>query len=263
MRAFFELLDTRGKLKKHMLWMVVLSVSYALIYQVISYGMYQLDQTAVLYVASYLLALLAGGIPAFVILQIQRTQEAVILNRKRILGSYLLIQTILYLIMSVLGYASFLMAARGNVRFMAYVVNAILVLAVLFYVPVQLFCFQKLKEGCHPFAMMKQAIMTILHQYQPVFYSCLILAILFVGYRYLMSALFQFQMGVALYDMPMELLTRFVPFLDVVHLATLISQNVVLLLPLCFALFFSMAQCFAFVLFLYYLACIQRKEEDQ
>ena len=78
-----------------------------------------------------------------------------------------------------------------------------------------------------------------------------------------MQAVFQFQMNVALYDLPAELLIRYVPFLDVVSLGLLMLQNSALVLPFFFAFFFSIVQCGALVLFIYYIGCIQRKEDQE
>lgn len=264
MQHFLEILDTRGKAKLYTVWMMVACLIYAICYQLISQWMYSWNQTMLLYVGTYGLHLLAGAIPALMTIKIQKSQEEVCCqDAKKMVVTYVLVQTILFMIMNVLGYASFTLASSNEQGILAYVVNLLLVLVVLFYIPVQMFCLQQLRKTCSVIHMLGQSLKTIFHQYQPVFYSCLLLAIVFVGYRYLMQAVFQFQMNVALYDLPAELLIRYVPFLDVVSLGLLMLQNSALVLPFFFAFFFSIVQCGALVLFIYYIGCIQRKEDQE
>lgn len=262
MKRLQEILQTKGKFQKNLLLLSGICLVYAILYQLFANVLYQQENTLLLYLYTYVLCLLGGGILAFVIQKILDDQQENRIHGKAWFLSFFMIQTIFYIVMSVLGYASFSMAANTAAGFFAYALNAILVLVVLFYVPVVIFSFYEMAETHNPFAVIYASLKVILHRYQPVFYSCLIAAIVFIGYRYLMQTVFSFQMGVSLYDLPMEIMTRWVPFMDAVSLLTMLSENGALLLPLCFSFLFAVLQCVVLLTLLYYLGAVDHSERS-
>lgn len=262
MKQLQEILQTKGRFQKNLLLLSGACLIYAILYQLFANVLYQQENTLLLYLYSYVLCLLGGGILAAVIRKILGDQQESNIKGKAWILSFLMLQTIFYLVLSVLGYASFSIAVNASTGVLAYAVNALLVLAVLFYVPVLIFSFYEMKEKRNPFAVIYSSLKVILHRYQPVFYSCLIAAIVFIGYRYLMQTVFSFQMGVTLYDLPMEIMTRWVPFMDAVSFMTLLSENGALLLPLSFSILFAILQCVVLLLLLYYLGAIDRSEQN-
>lgn len=263
MKQLQEILQTKGKFKQNMLILSGICLIYAIFYQIFAQVLYQQENTLLLYLYSYVLSLLAGGIVSLMIQKILKDQQGTRVSGKAWVVSFVCLQTIYFVVLGVLGYASFYMALTVSTGILAYVINAVLVLVVLFYVPVLIFGFYHRSEKCNPFVVILKSIQTIVHQYQPVFYSCLLAAIVFVGYRYLMQSVFSFQMGVALYDLPMEIMTRWVPFLDVAGWIPLLSENGALLHPLCFSILFSFLQCGVLLALIYYLGAVDRKENTQ
>lgn len=260
-REFLEMMNNGGKLKKNIMLMIVCCVLYALAYQLLSKVLYQQEQVLLVYGIAYVLTLLASTIPAYLSLRIlhdKRREKQI--HLKACILPYLGIQTILYVILCGLGYVSFRFAMNANTGIFAYVINALLMLSCLFYIPVQLFSFLQMEAEKNIITILKNTIITIGKHYRSIFYSCLVVGVLFIGYRYFMQTMFSMQGGVALFDLPMELLNRWYPFLDSVIYLFGALENASLWLPFLFSVIFGMCLCNAYIILLYINACIHDGE---
>lgn len=260
-RDFLEMMNNGGKLKKNIVLMILCCIIYALAYQLLSKVLYQQEHVLLIYGFAYILTLLASMIPAFLSLRVlhdKRREKQ--MNLKICILPFLGIQSILYIIMCVLGYASFSLAMSATTGILAYLVNVLLMLACLFYIPVQLFSFLQMEEERNVVKILKKSLITIWKHYQSVFYSCLIVGLLFIGYRYFMQTMFSMQGGVALFDLPMELLNRWYPFLDSVVYLFHALENASLWLPFLFSVIFGICLCNAYIILLYVNACIHDGE---
>ena len=141
------MMNNGGKLKKNIVLMILCCIIYALAYQLLSKVLYQQEHVLLIYGFAYILTLLASMIPAFLSLRVlhdKRREKQ--MNLKICILPFLGIQSILYIIMCVLGYASFSLAMSATTGILAYLVNVLLMLACLFYIPVQLFSFLQMEE---------------------------------------------------------------------------------------------------------------------
>lgn len=260
-RDFLEMMNNGGKLKKNIAFMIVCCIAYALAYQLLSKVLYQQEQVLLVYGVAYILTLLASLIPAYLSLRVlhdKRREKHI--DLKACVLPYLGIQTILYIIMCSLGYASFSQAMNANTGILAYLVNILLMLACLFYIPIQLFSFLQMEEERNVITILKNSMVTLWKHYRSIFYSCLVVGVLFIGYRYFMQTMFSMQGGVALFDLPMELLNRWYPFLDSVIYLFNAFENATLWLPFLFSVIFGMCLCNAYIILLYINACIHDGE---
>lgn len=260
-REFLEMMNNGGKLKKNIFLMMLGCIMYALMYQLLSKVLYKQEQVWMIYGVAYIITLLASLIPAYLSLRVlhdKRREKT--MHIKACILPYIGIQTILYLIMSLLGYASFSLAMDANTGILAYLVNVLLMLACLLYIPVQLFSFLQMEDEKNIFIICKQSLITIIQHYRSIFYSCLVVGALFIAYRYVMQTMFSMQGGVVLYNLPMELLNRWFPFLDSVIYLMNAMENASLWLPFLFSVIFGMCLCNAYVILLYINACIHDGE---
>lgn len=261
-KQFFELIHAKGNLGKCTLLMIAVCFFYAVFYQFVSSLLYRIDNSIFFYLIVYIIALFLSFV-AMVLTHYyvdvkRQVEEKSKLHR---IAPLLMSQSIYILLLLALGAFSFSNALKQDNSIVAYGVNAFLLLGLLFYLPLSVFSFLQIKDGIkNPIRIIQGSFQKIGKHYRGVFYSCLLLLIFFIGYRYLMEVLFSFQMNLALYDMPLELLLRSIPFLDTISLLSSISGNLSLIIATIFSFLCSLLLCFLSVLFLFYSICIQ--DED-
>lgn len=241
---------------------VCVSLLYSALYQVVMPVIYQSENTVLFYGAVLVLALFTGWVTMMIIAYpVSIKREETMQVKKRMMVPYSITFGSMMLCLLVLGIVSFRFAMQVEQGWMAYAVNALLILACLLYVPVGVFAMLQLYDGAkNPCTIIIQSIKKLLKHQQSVFYSTVLVAILFISYRYVMNALFSFQLGVALYDVPLELISRCVPFLDIPSIVISLGGNSQMWGVLLVSFGYQLVLCVAYVFYIFYMICIH--DED-
>ena len=262
MKAFLVHTHCNTHFWKCMVLAIVTAISYSVLYQFVMPVIYQIENGLIFYgVISIMILFVSCIVLGFVVYLANIKQECSEFHYKKMLIPCIAVMLILVICMLGLGILSFQMAIHQEQQLFAYVINALLLLACMFYVPVIVFSYLEIRMGKkNPLLIIKCAFEKMMHHYQSVFYSTLIIAFLVIGYRYMMDSVFSISMGVTLYDLPLELLSRWVPFLDLPSLLTSALDNASLWSVVIVSFVSQFVLCAAYILYVFYMICIH--DED-
>lgn len=256
---FLTFTNLRGARIRFSGLLIFASILYCMVYGVTSVLLYTMNHAIYYNLGIYVITIASSFIYMVILFQFLILKRDI--QTKIKLKSYvlplILTQSILFLFLAGVSYATFALSLQEAYQSIYYIMNVLLMLGIILYLPLQIFSmFVIFDEKRNPFIILKTAFVKIVKHYQSVFYSLLVLLILSVSFIWIMNTVYDYGSEFVATTAAVDIMIRNNPFLIASELILNVTNNPAIIMPSIIAIVYGFIMCLVLVYYYMVMACI-------
>ncbi len=256
-KDFLDFTNLSKEWKSALLVLVVSSLLYSSFYTLVMRILFMMNNSVLYYMALYLIVVFSGVVYMMILMNFLKTKREDIRKVKfrTFLLPLVLVQSIYFVLMAGGSFLSLYLIEK-DMQQANMIVNVILMLFLMFYIPVQIFGAFHIYDGKrNPFSVIKSSFQTIFTHYRSVFYSILLLVVIVALYYSLTSAFFGIGYTFYPFSAVIDIMTMN-PFMIACTYITEIGGNMNVLMAVIFSFVYGILICGALCFYYMFMACI-------
>lgn len=262
-KEFYEFTGLKQQQKKVCFLLIIASFLYCVSYMGVMNVVYQSSSSLWFYLGIYIIVLFAALGFMYILHQFMhiKRKDRATFSLKAICGPVLCVQTIFYFALVGMSFLSFSVLMRGQMQVNAFVITPVMMVLMLCYIPLQVFCFYYIYDGLkNPLIIIGKSFRLIIKHYQSVFYSLLPLFLVAVIFQSCLSIFFNLSNPFMPNSAIVSLLTESNPFMTLFELIGFVFENSAFLLPVLLSFVYGCVMCY--LLSIYYMLMAAIFDED-
>ena len=214
-KDFLTFTNLKGARIRYTGLLIFASILYCLLYGVTSIMIYTSGVTLYYYLGIYVINIASSFIYMVILFQFlilkRDIQEKIKL--KAFILPLIVTQSMFFLCLAGGGYATFALMLQETYQSIFYVVNSLLMLAIILYLPLQIFAMFAIFDGMrNPLIILKTAFLKLFKHYQSAFYSLLVLLLIAVGFTWIMNTIYNYGSEFVAASAAVDIMVRNNPF---------------------------------------------------
>lgn len=262
-KDFLSYTNLKGARVRYTLLLTFASILYCIVYNVSTIFMYASQVSTYYYIGIYLINILAAFFYMLIISQflMLKRGDTTKLAWKKYFSPVILVQSIYFVFLAGGGYLSYFFMMNDAYQTLYYIVTVITILAVIFYLPLQIFGMFYIYDGeKNPFTIIGKAFMKIMRHYQSVFYTLLAIFLVMACFTWIMNMVYNYGGDFIPSVAAMDIMMRNNPFLVASELITSVLSNQAIWIPAIISIIYGFIMCALLVYFYMVMVCIH--DED-
>lgn len=256
---FLTFTNLKGARIRYCGLLIFASILYCMIYGITSILLYATDNAIYYNLGIYAINMASSFIYMVILFQflvIKRNIQTK-LKLKSYVMPLILTQSIFFIFLAGGSYATFSFMLQETYQSIYYVMNIILMMGIIFYLPLQIFSmFAIFDEMRNPFIILKTAFVKVFKHYQSVFYSILVLLVLAIGFSWIMNSVYNYGNEFVATTAAIDIMIRNNPFLTASELIMNVSSNSAIFVPCIIAIAYGFIMCTVLVYYYMVMVCI-------
>lgn len=258
-REFMVFTNLKGHVKSFVIILLLLSFLYCSVYTITTQILYKMDSSLLYYLGLYVLVI--GSTYVYMIILFQfiksKREDTRDYKPKTYFAPLFVVQSIYFVLLSGGGILSYACIANEQLALNAYLVSPILILFIMFYIPMQIFSILYIYDGHkNGLRIIKDSFLKILHHYQSVFYSFLVIGCLYFAFLVMMNSMFGMTISLLPASFAMNIMTMSNPFITLFQFMGSVLDNMQIAVPALISLCYGILMCFALTYYYMVMICI-------
>lgn len=262
-KEFYEFTGLKQQQKKVCFLILFASFLYCASYVGLMNIVYQTSSSLWFYLGIYSIILCAALGFMYIVHQFMhiKRKDSATFSLKAICGPVLLVQSIFYIALVGTSFLSFTLLMRGQMQVNALVITPVIMVLMLSYIPLQVFCFYYIYDGLkNPFIIIGKSFRLIIKHYQSVFYSLLPLFLVAVIFQSCLAIFFNLSNPFIPNTAIVSLLTESNPFMTLFTYMGFVFENSAFVMPVVLSFLYGCVMCY--LLSIYYMVMAAIFDED-